>query len=138
MLYADGSGRIYDHPYFRMTGFSGASASTLGDKDLIPMPEFSKLFFIPDCPPIGLDPSKGEFKAVSEFEVDGAMSKCYAVAAFLEPGIVRSYLPAADYRGKSYILPTWAYTAVGFKDDKFWGRRVQNRIQSQVGSQELR
>ncbi len=51
MLYADKNGRIYDHPYFRMVGFSGANPAILKDEDLIPMPEFSKLFFIPDCPP---------------------------------------------------------------------------------------
>ena len=120
MLYADADGQIYDHPYFRMVGFSGANPAILKDEDLIPMPEFSKLFFIPDCPPIGLDPLTGELKTVSEVEVDGKVSKCYAVAAFLEPGLVRSHLPAVDYTRKSYTLPMWAYTAVGFKDENYW------------------
>jgi hypothetical protein len=61
MLYADMKGRVYEHPYYRMAGFSGASIAGLEDEDLIRMPEFSKLFFIPDCPPIGLDPSTGQF-----------------------------------------------------------------------------
>jgi pyruvate-formate lyase-activating enzyme len=120
MLYADKDGQIYDHPYFRMAGFSGSYPVVLGEEDLMPMPEFSKLFFIPDCPPIGLDPSTGEFKTVSEIEVDGVVTKCFAVAAFLEPGLVRSHLPAVDYGPKSYILPMWAYTAVGFMDESYW------------------
>ncbi|MBW1700608.1 MAG: radical SAM protein [Deltaproteobacteria bacterium] len=120
MLYADKDGQIYDHPYFRMAGFSGCYSVVLGEEDLMPMPEFSKLFFIPDCPPIGLDPSTGEFKTVSEIEVDGVVTKCFAVAAFIEPGLVRSHLPAVDYGPKSYILPMWAYTAVGFMDESYW------------------
>jgi len=127
MLYSDSKGRIYDHPYFRMVGFSGSSPSVLKGEDLVPLPEFSKLFYIPDCPPIGLDPSTGELEIVSEIEVDGVISKCYAVAAFLEPGFVRTHLPAVDYSPKSYTLPMWAYTAVGFRKDEYWatGFRIE-------------
>ena len=117
MLYADKEGQIYDHPYLRMAGFSGASKADLKPDDLIPLPELSKLFFIPDCPPIGLNPSTGELETVSEIEVDGVVTKCFAVAAFLEPGLVRSHLPAVDYGPKSYVLPMWAYTAVGYKNE---------------------
>ena len=119
MLYADADGRIYDHPYFRMAGFSGSVPAVLNSEDLIPMPEFSKLFFIPDCPPIGLDPATGEYEIVPEVDLDGGVTACYAVAAFLEPGWVRGHLPAVDYSSKSYVLPMWAYTAVGFKDDNY-------------------
>jgi wyosine [tRNA(Phe)-imidazoG37] synthetase (radical SAM superfamily) len=128
MLYADGEGRIYDHPDFRMMGFSGSAPVIPEEKDLIPMPEFSRLFYLPDCPPIGLDPGTGEYRVVREVEVDGVVTKCYAVAAFLEPGVVRTLLPAADYVRKRYILPLWAYTAVGFRDEGYWtaGFRVEH------------
>jgi pyruvate-formate lyase-activating enzyme len=119
MLYADSDGRIYDHPYYRMAGFSGPSTAIIRDEDLIPMPEFSKLFFIPDCPPIGLDPSTGEYKTVSNMKFGGVTTRCQAVAAFLEPGIVRSHLPAVEFGAKSYTLPMWGYTAVGFKDERY-------------------
>ena len=127
MLCADGEGHIYDHPYYRMAGFSGNFPHLLRSEDLIPMPEFSKLFYIPACPPIGMDPSTGEFRVVPEAEMGGALSRCYGVAAFLEPGLVRSHLPALDYRVKSYTLPMWAYTAVGFKDGRYWaaGFRIE-------------
>jgi pyruvate-formate lyase-activating enzyme len=127
MLYADKEGHVYDHPYLRMVGFSGSAPMVLGDKDLIPVPEFSKLFYIPDCPPIGLDPRNGESKIVSQVEVNGGVTKCCAVAAFLEPGLVRSHLPAVDYGPKTYVLPMWAYTAVGFKNEKYWaaGFRIE-------------
>jgi pyruvate-formate lyase-activating enzyme len=119
MLYADNNGTIYEHPYYRMAGFSGASIAALEDEDLIQMPEFSKLFFIPDCPPIGLDPSTGEYSLVPEIVDGGVTKKCLAVASFPEPGFVRSHLPAVDYSNKSYILPMWGYAATGFRDDSY-------------------
>ncbi len=127
MLYADRSGQVYEHAYFRMAGFSGGTPKAVRDEDLIPVPEFSKLFFFPECPPIGLDPATEEYCIVEQVEIGGATTSCYAVAAFLEPGLVRSLLPAVDYKPKTYTLPTWAYTAVGFKDERYWaaGFRVE-------------
>ena len=120
MLYADNEGNIYDHPYYRMAGFSGDAPAQIEREDLVPLPEFSKLFFIPDCPPVGLDPDTGEYVVVGEAETEGGTQACFGVAAFPEPGLVRTHLPALDYGPKDYNLPMWAYTAVGFRDDKYW------------------
>ena len=120
MLYADGQGNIYDHPYYRMAGFSGREPAAVRNGELLPLPEFSKLFYLPNCLPVGLDPETGQYVVVPEAETKMGMSSCFAVAAFLEPGIVRTHLPAADYGGKDYNLPMWAYTAVGFRDDQYW------------------
>lgn len=127
MLYADRKGRIYEHPFYRMAGFSGTQPTPFQREDLIPVPRFSKLFFIPDCPPIGLDPSTGEYRVVPEVKIGGTWIKCSAVACFLEPGLVRGLLPAVDYSSKSYTLPTWAYAAVGFKEERYWavGFRIE-------------
>jgi pyruvate-formate lyase-activating enzyme len=119
MVFADAKGRIYDHPYFRMVGFSGSRVVIPREEDLVSVPEFSKLFYIPDCPPIGLDPVTGRYKTVYDAEIDDLKIKCYAVSVFLEPGYVRVHLPAVDYRPKNYTLPMWAYTAVGFKEDGY-------------------
>lgn len=120
MLYAHGDGRIFDHPHLRIVGFSGRVPMIPEEADLMPMPKYSKLFFIPDCPPIGLDPDTGECEVLSETEIDGVVTPCNAVAAFLEPGLVRTYLPAVHYDQKSFVLPTWAYAAVGFKKSRYW------------------
>ena len=120
MLYADNEGNIYDHPYYRMTGFSGDEPAGIAREDFVPLPEFSKLFFIPGCPPVGLDPDTGEYVVVGEAETEGGTQACFGVAAFPEPGLVRTHLPAVDYGRKDYNLPMWAYTAVGFQDDKYW------------------
>ncbi len=119
MLYADECGNIYDHPYLRMAGFSGNTLAGIFKKDLIRMPSFSKLFYFPNCAPIGIDPETGRPEVVKEIKVGRKTHKCLAVAAFLEPGFVRSHLPAVDYSKKDYILPMWGYTAVGFKDEGY-------------------
>jgi len=120
MLYADSRGRIYEHPHFRMAGLSGAVPQAIPEEDLAPMPAFSKLFYIPDSPPVGLDPDTGKMRVVPEIEINGVCHKCYGVAAFVEPGWVRAHLPATDYRFKTYFLPAWAYGAVGFREDRYW------------------
>ena len=119
MVYADPQGRIYDHPHLRMAGFSGSSPFPVTHDDLTPMPSHSKLFFMPHCPPVGLDPDTGNYVALPDVVVAGKTSPCYAVAAFPEPGFVRTHLPAADYTGKTYTLPIWAYTAVGFARNRY-------------------
>jgi len=127
MVYADEQGRIYDHTHYRMAGFFGSHPAGITSGDLMAMPELSKLFYIPGCPPIGLDPDTGKHVTVKEVRMNGKPARCYAVAAFPEAGIVRTHLPAADYTAKDYVLPMWAYTAVGFKDDGFWiaGFRIE-------------
>ncbi len=126
MLFADQEGRIYDHPYLRMAGAIGERVVAVHRRDLIPLPEFSKLFYLPDCPPIGLNPKTGRFMVVDSIEVDGRMIKPCAVAAFLEPGYVRTHLPAADYDHRRYYLPMWAYTAVGIsRNDEYLGAGFQ-------------
>ena len=127
MVFADDSGNIYDHPYYRILGMSGSVSTVLKKKELIPLPEFSKLFFIPQCPPVGLDPDTGEVVTVREMEMGDGISPCNAVAAFLEPGFVRSYLPAVDYAAKSVVLPSWAYGAVGFRRGRYFaaGFRIE-------------
>ncbi len=128
MLFADSKGHIYEHPYFRMAGLWGAQPADLKQEDLIPLSEFSKLFYIPECPPIGLNPESGEYEVVPETDINGSVTECQAVAAFLEPGVVRSHLPALNYHQKSYVLPMWAYTAVGFKNKRYWaaGFRIEH------------
>lgn len=127
MLYADDRGRIYDHPRLRMAGYSGVSPAPLEVADLVPMPPYSKLFFIPGCPPVGLDPQTGKHAVCPEADVEGGRRAVNAVAAFPEPGFLRTHLPAADYSRKTYRLPMWAYTAVGFLGGGYWiaGFRIE-------------
>jgi pyruvate-formate lyase-activating enzyme len=128
LLFADHEGRIYDHPRLRMAGFSGPSPWPLEKEDLIPLPEFSKIFFLPGCRPIGVDPETGKHVTIRDAEIEGRAIECYAVAAFLEPGFVRTHLPASDYAQKIVTLPMWGYSAVGYLEDRYWapGFRIED------------
>lgn len=128
MLYADERGRIFEHRHYRMVGCSACRPVAVVPEDLVQMPEFSKLFYLPGCPPMGMDPDTGAFHWVPECRQGRRRVRCHAVAAFLEPGIVRTLLPAADYGRKLYTLPMWAYAAVGFRDGAYWaaGFRIED------------
>ncbi|MGQ9655048.1 MAG: radical SAM protein [Thermodesulfobacteriota bacterium] len=116
LLFADEEGRIYDHPDFLAVGRSGDKEVLPPLDEWIPLPEMSRLFYMPGCPPIGLDPHSGRFVTIEKVRMRGKTVNCSAVAAFLEPGYARTMLPAADTSRKGYVLPLWAYTAVGYTD----------------------
>ena len=71
MVFSDEYGNIYDHPYYRMAGFSSRNPYPIAPADLMPMPEFSKLFYLPECAPIGIDPETGEYVVVPDVEMGG-------------------------------------------------------------------
>lgn len=114
LLFADDEGRIYDHPYLLALGRSGDQLVLPSQEEWIPLPDMSRLFYLPGCRPVGLDPDTQRVVVLECEKVGRRRVHCWAVAGFLEPGYVRSLLPAADMSTKDYILPLWAYTAVGF------------------------
>ncbi len=119
LVYADEQGQIYSHPYLKVAGKSGEQVVIPQPEDFIPLPENSKLFFLPQCPPVGYDERKGHFYLLEDLPFKKG-HPCYGVAAFMSPGFVRSLLPAVDYSQKDYHLPLWAYTAVGWYEGRYW------------------
>ncbi|MGQ9857605.1 MAG: radical SAM protein [Thermodesulfobacteriota bacterium] len=116
LMFADQEGTIYEHPSLLALGASGNHLVLPEPMDWIPLPEMSKMFLIPECPPIGLDPDTGTLVVLRSQRVGRKTVRCCAVAAFMEPGYVRTLLPAADYSQKDYVLPLWAYTAAGLSE----------------------
>ena len=116
LVYADAQGQIYDHPYLTMAGMSGPEAVLPEPVELIPLPEGSRLFTIPDTPPIAWDQRTKRFNTVDK--APGLRGSPQAVSAFMAPGYARTLLPACDYRQKSVHLPLWSYTAVGWDEER--------------------
>jgi len=114
LLFADEKGVIYEHPDLLAMGMSGPELVLPEPEEWIPLPEMSRLFYMPGCPPVGLDPAHGRPVCLETERVGRKKVRCSAVAAFLEPGYVRTLLPASKTSDKNYVLPLWAYTAVGF------------------------
>lgn len=120
LLFADKQGNIYDHPQLEMVGSSGPSIQRPERDDLVPLPGLSRLYYHPDCPPYGYDPQKDRIVLLKQTKIGKKTIRCNAVSAFIQQGWVRQFLPAMDCRLKNYTLPMWAYSAVGFADDRYY------------------
>jgi len=117
LLYADAKGNIFDHPHLSMAGMSGTETVLPEAVELIPLPEDSRLFTIPDTPPVAWDNRKRAFVTVDSVREGKRDIRVQAVSAFMAPGYVRTLLPACDYRRKKVHLPLWSYTAVGWDEE---------------------
>ncbi|MCD6533807.1 MAG: radical SAM protein [Deltaproteobacteria bacterium] len=115
-LVANRQGDIFDHPEWLMLGAAGRNHRLPESEELIPLPAASRLFFLPDCPPLGWDPKTHKERPINRLAGVGN-SGLQGVAAFLPPAYSRFLLPAVSYQSKEYTLPLWAYTAVGWSDE---------------------
>ena len=115
LLVVNREGEIYDNPPFVAGGMSGGDVLPLSADDLIPLPEGSKLFFIPKGRPIGFN-KQGDAVVVD---------RAYALSAFLPPGYTRTYLPAYEEFRPVPLLPLWSYTAVAWYNGAFYAAAVQ-------------
>jgi len=117
LLYADSKGNIFDHPTLTMAGMSASEAVLPEEIELIPLPEDSRLFTIPETPPIAWDNSGKRFIPVTSVRQGRKELPIQAVSAFMAPGWMRTLLPACDYSKKRVQLPLWSYTAVGWDEE---------------------
>ncbi len=117
LLVADAKGRIFDHPELLAAGERGAGAEWIASDEWIPLPRGSDLFQLPGRAPIGIDPASGRPERV-DHAPDG--SDANAVAAFLAPAHTSCHHAAFAARDAAPALPAFAYSAVGFADDRHW------------------
>ncbi len=118
LLYADAKGNIYDHPELCMAGMNGPEAVLPEAVELIPLPEGSRIFTIPDTPPMAWDEKRKQFVTLDAVREGKRRVPIQAVSAFMAPGYVRTLLPACDYGRKKVHLPLWSYTAVGWDEER--------------------
>lgn len=103
-----------------MAGMCGTQIEQPSIDDLIPLPEGSELFVLPQRHPIGCDPQNGEPMLVAENPYNPG-SQAQAVAAFMSPAHTIIHNCAYQTMGnQAPRLPLFAYTAVGWHDDRFW------------------
>ena len=120
LVLSDPEGNIFDHPSLKLSGRSGNRFLLPPLSELVPLPKGSQLFTLPGRIPIGWDEEKGSFVSSGKVRLGKKEVKCTSVAAFLPPGYVRTLLPAAQLEPKAPTLPLWAYSAVGWKNGRFW------------------
>lgn len=112
LLVADAKQNIFDLPGFTACSQSGAGVSVLTEGDLIPLPQGSNLFFLPERIPIAYNRQQRLFMEIPGYR---------PVAAFMSPGYTAlgtvayteekgagllplfSYVPVAWYKGAYYV-----------------------------------
>lgn len=120
MVYANAAGEILDLPDLAMAGRAAGEIRVPELSELIPLPEGSELFVLPDRLPVGTDPRSGEPLLVEE-DPDDASAPIRAVAAFVSPA--HTGVLTAAYESvinEPQLLPLFAYTAVGWLNGRFW------------------
>jgi molybdenum cofactor biosynthesis enzyme MoaA len=120
LVFSDPEGDIFDHPSLNLCGRSGSRYFLPPPSELVPLPNGSQLFTLPGRIPIGWDDENRSFLSSRKVKLGKTELECTAVAAFLPPGYIRTLLPATRLMPKAPTLPLWAYSAVGWKDGKFW------------------
>lgn len=119
LVIADDQGAITDFPDLDMAGMAAGRFIRPEREDLIPLPEGSELFALPLRLPVGCDPQTGEPLLLEDnpFAPGGTVQ---AVAAFMAPAHTAILSSAYQSLPGAPTLPLFAYTAVGWHDNRFW------------------
>lgn len=127
LVYADTQGNITDFPELHMAGMSGGNFVLPKKEDFIPLPEGSELFVLPGRLPVGYDPASGEPLLLRDDPYSPGEA-IQAVAAFMSPAHTAVLNSAYQTQEKAPHLPLFAYTAVGWYDDRFWTTAFRSDI----------
>jgi pyruvate-formate lyase-activating enzyme len=119
LLFANSRGEILDYDGLDMAGAAAGRFYLPENYELIELPEGSELFVLPGRLPVGMDPQTGEPALLAENPCDPG-DTVSAVAAFMAPAHTAVYTAAYQSLDDAPLLPLFAYTAVGWMDDRFW------------------
>jgi pyruvate-formate lyase-activating enzyme len=112
LVYADAQGNVYDHPAYGALGRSGDMITEILADELMPLPDGATLVSLPDTKPVALDLESDRMTPLGD--------SYQAVGALLPQGYTRLLLPAYVKTDKSSRLPLFGYTAVVWKDGRFY------------------
>ena len=120
LVFANAKGEIMDLPDLHMAGRAGRWFFKPELTDIIPLPEGSEIFVLPDRMPIGIDPSSNEPALVDQNPFDPQQG-LQAVAAFMAPAHTATFSAAFEKNSTNPShLPLFAYAAVGWLDGRYW------------------
>ncbi|MGN7361063.1 radical SAM protein [Paenibacillus sp. SAF-054] len=112
LVYADEKGNVFDHPSLFGLARSGDMIVEILEDELIPLPDGATLVGLPNTRAIGMDPETGEMMPLPD--------DAQAVGALLPQGFTRLCLPGYVKTDKEYKLPLFGYSAVVWKDGRFY------------------
>ncbi len=117
MAYAYGDGEVYDFPGLYPAFRSGRGYVVPKMEDLIPLPEGSYLFTLPERHPVFYNQKQKYFRHIT---VDYDGEDIFAVSSFLASGYLRTHLPAFVSEEGAPMLTMWAYAGVTVIDGEFY------------------
>jgi len=118
LVFANSREEILDYPGLQMAGSSCGRYFLPTQQDLIELPEGSELFVLPGRLPVGIEPDTGEPALLDRNPFTNDTVR--AVAAFMAPAHTAVYTAAYQTEENAPVLPLFAYSAVGWSDNKFW------------------
>lgn len=111
LLVSDEKGNIFEDTSFHVVGRSALSFQKLTKEDFIELPFGSDTFYLPGRKPVGLNIKTNKIEVCK---------KGMAVAAFVAPAYTVAYSAAWETKPDAPRLPLFAYSAVGWLNDKFY------------------
>jgi len=112
LVYADPRGQVLDAPGIAAACRWGCRISRIDPAELIPLPQGSELYFLPERIAVGFDPSRSDGSVQT-------LEDCRAVAAFLPSGYSVLSLAAYKRLPQAPLLPLYTYAAVCWYRGKF-------------------
>jgi pyruvate-formate lyase-activating enzyme len=119
LLTADSQGNITEFPELEAVGMSNGQFYRPQPEDFIVLPEGSELFALPGRLPVGWNPATDEPVLLQDNPACEG-DPIQAVAAFMAPAYTSIFNSSYQTLPGAPTLPLFAYTAVGWHDDKFW------------------
>jgi pyruvate-formate lyase-activating enzyme len=119
LLFADGEGNIREFTDLEVVGMSNGNFVRPALEDWIPLPDGSDMFTLPGRLPVGWDPKSEEPVLLTENPYDDG-KPVQAVAAFMAPAHTAIFTSSYQTQPGAPTLPLFAYTAVGWYQDRFW------------------
>lgn len=117
LVVSDENGNIFELPQYRMAAMTlGSPVVPTKEDELIPLPQGSSLYLLPDRVALAWDPRREDFLEVKEHRG----RRVFPVAAFMAPAFVHFYTTAFRFPGDSpQPLPLYCYAAVGWRGNDF-------------------
>ncbi len=110
LVMADKDGNIYEHPELYMLCRRNNEWALPKPDELMPLPDESDLFLLPNRHAAGLNPETGLVEIMEDL----------AVAAFAAPAHTLTAHPVYETEENAPMLPLFAYGAVGLYNDRFY------------------
>jgi len=116
LVVSDGRGQVFELADYAALGVTGEQFVSIPAEAWIPLPEGSQLMELPGRLPVGLNRATNCIETLAANRGE----KLMAVAAFVAPAYTVFYHAAWEKVPRARRLPLYAYSAVGWHDERFY------------------